>query len=172
MEAGRSGTSGLEERVAFPIDGLATKWAHGHGPWSVEPPDGPLEGKLAEIELRSASTQCKPVFGREGEDLNRRGGECRGVWTRDDRYPGGRRPERLGKSSEVGDDRDPVGQPGHHARPPGADPVRVRLEEEIAGPQVGCHHARGQFPGPCHPTGQVRVGRSDLGCDTARTPGR
>ena len=127
----------------FAMNGLARSRAGGRGSWVAEPRDGPLEGKLAEIQLRSASTQCKPVFGREGENLDRRGSECRGVWARDDRDPGRRRPERLGQGPEVGDDRDPVGQPGHHARPPGADPVRVRLEEEVAGPQVGCHLGRG-----------------------------
>ena len=76
--------------------------------------------------------------------------------------PGRRRPERLGQVPEVGDHRDPVGQPGHHARPPGADAVRVRLEQEVAGPQVSGHSGRGQFPGPDHPPGQFRIGCDNI----------
>ena len=83
-EPGRSGTSALEDCFAFAINGLTMNLAVGHRSWSTEPFDGPLEGKLAEIQSRPSGAQGKPAFGREGEDLDRCGGECRGVWTRDD----------------------------------------------------------------------------------------
>jgi hypothetical protein len=37
----------------------------------AEPFDDPLEGELTAIQFRSAGIQGKPVFGREGEDLER-----------------------------------------------------------------------------------------------------
>ena len=67
----------------------------GLGSWLAEPRDGPFDGELAMIKFRSAGAQGKPTFGREGQDFDRRGSECGGVWVRDDRYPGRRRPDRL-----------------------------------------------------------------------------
>src|SRR5208337_2137975 len=113
------------------VNGLPTGRGGSRGSCALEPRDGSLEGELATIQRRSSNTQGKPAFGRESEDPDRRGGECRGVWAQGNRDPGRRRPQRLGQGPEVGDDWDPVGQPGHHAPPPGADPVRVRLEENV-----------------------------------------
>ena len=131
--------------------------------------------RSTENSLRYSSAPRAPKASRLSDGSARtspRGSECRGVRARNDRGPGRRRPERLGKVPEVGDYGTRLASPAitlvrRELTPSGYGWRRRsqarRWAATSAGRQLACR---------CHPPGQVRVSTPRSGRNTARTPGR